>query len=123
MLKEIEAKSFRIGRFILMAELYKDIRQCLDEGQPFAIATVVATRGSTPRKTSAKMLVTTEGEIKGTVGGGCGEAEVWSAAMEAMQDGRPRMVTIDLTLPIDGPDKICGGIMDVYVEPQLPPSK
>ena len=106
-----------------MEALYKEIQQQLASGEPFAIATVVATRGSTPRKTSAKMLVTTDGSIKGTIGGGCGEAEVWSAAMEAMQDGRPRMVTVDLTLPIDGPDKICGGIMDVYVEPQLPPAR
>lgn len=103
-----------------MDELYKEIHEHLAAGEAFAIATVIATRGSTPRKTSAKMLVTSDGSIKGTIGGGCGEAEVWSAAMEAMQDGRPRIVTVDLTTPIEGPDKICGGIMDVYVEPQLP---
>jgi xanthine dehydrogenase accessory factor len=80
----------------------------------------VTARGSTPRKTSAKMLINPEGEIQGTIGGGCGEAEVWSAAMEAFEDGRPRMVTVDLTTPIDGPDKICGGLMDVFVEPVLP---
>lgn len=100
-----------------MPELYREIATYLDEGQPFAIATVVATRGSTPRKTSAKMLVNQEGQIKGTIGGGCGEAEVWSAAMEALRDGKSRMVTVDLTTPIDGPDKICGGIMEVFVEP------
>lgn len=106
-----------------MEELYSEIRRYIESGEPFAVATVVATRGSTPRKTSAKMLIAKDGAIKGTVGGGCGEAEVWSAAMEALEDGKPRMVTVDLTLPIDGPDKICGGIMDVYVEPMLPASK
>ena len=105
-----------------MNELYKEMEAYLKAGEPFAVATVVGTRGSTPRKTSAKMLVTKDGQIKGTIGGGCGEAEVWSAAMEAMEDGKPRMVTVDLTTPIDGADKICGGLMDVFVEPVLPSS-
>ena len=100
-----------------MKELYKDIEEQLNAGAPFALATVVQTRGSTPRKTSAKMLVTEDGQIKGTIGGGCGEAEVWTAAMESMRDGKPRMVTVDLTEPVDGDDKICGCIMDVFVEP------
>ena len=103
-----------------MKELYKEMEAYLKEGEPFVIATVVGTRGSTPRKTSAKMLVTKDGQIKGTIGGGCGEAEVWTAAMESLEDGQPRMVTVDLTTPIDGPDKICGGIMDIFVEPMLP---
>ena len=103
-----------------MKELYRDMEAFLSAGEPFVVATVVGTRGSTPRKTSAKMLVTRDGQIKGTIGGGCGEAEVWSAAMEAFEDGQTRMVTVDLTTPIDGPDKICGGIMDIFVEPVLP---
>ena len=103
-----------------MKDLYRDIEKLLDRDEPFVVATVVGTRGSTPRKTSAKMLVLEDGSIQGTIGGGCGEAEVWSAAMEAFQDGKPRMVTVDLTAPIDGPDKICGGLMDIFVEPILP---
>ena len=52
----------------------------------------------------------------GTIGGGCGEAEVWQKAMEVLGDGRPQVVQVDLTTPIDGEDKICGGVMDVFVE-------
>ena len=52
----------------------------------------------------------------GTIGGGCGEAEVWQEAMEAMQDGRPRLIVVDLTEPVDGEDKICGGVMDIFIE-------
>ncbi len=103
-----------------MKELYRDIEALLEQQEPFVVATVVGTRGSTPRKTSAKMLVRQDGRIQGTIGGGCGEAEVWSAAMEAFEDGKPRIVTVDLTAPIDGPDKICGGLMDIFVEPILP---
>ena len=103
-----------------MKELFVEMERRMAAGEPFVVATVVVARGSTPRKTSAKMLVGLDGEIKGTIGGGCGEAEVWTAAMEALQDGNSRIVTVDLTTPIDGPDKICGGIMDVFVEPVMP---
>ena len=62
------------------------------------------------------MLLRPDGTFTGTIGGGCGEAEVWQEAMETLQDGRPRLVTVDLTQPVDGDDKICGGVMDVFVE-------
>jgi len=101
-------------------EIYREMSEHLEDGDPFVVATVIATRGSTPRKSSAKMLVLEDGTIRGTIGGGCGEAEVWTAAMQALEDGRPRIVTVDLTTPVDGPDKICGGIMDIYVEPVMP---
>ncbi len=80
------------------------------------LATVARTRGSTPRKTGAKMVVRKDGSFFGTIGGGCGEAEVWQEAMEVLEDGSTRIVTVDLTEPTDGEDKICGGVMDVFVE-------
>jgi xanthine dehydrogenase accessory factor len=80
------------------------------------MATVARTKGSTPRKTGAQMLVREDGTFCGTIGGGCGESEVWSEAMQTIKDGRPRLVRVDLTNPMDGDDKICGGIMDVFVE-------
>ena len=102
-----------------MKDFYAEIATRMKEGNPFAMATVVATRGSTPRKTSAKMIVLEDGTIKGTIGGGCGEAEVWQAAMECISDGMSRIVTVDLTTPLDGEDKICGGILDIFVEPVI----
>ncbi len=62
------------------------------------------------------MVVRQDGTFFGTIGGGCGEAEVWQEAMEVMEDGNRRIVTVDLTEPSDGEDKICGGVMDVLVE-------
>ena len=84
------------------------------------MATVAATRGSTPRRAGARMLVRADGSFCGTIGGGCGESEVIYEALEAHKDGRPRLVQVDLTNPIDGDDKICGGVMDVFVEPYSP---
>lgn len=99
-----------------MNEVFDELQRSLDEGQPVVLATVAATRGSTPRRAGARMLVRTDGSFCGTIGGGCGEAEVWSEAMEAHRDGRPRLMQVDLTTPTDGEDKICGGVMDIFVE-------
>ncbi|WP_322796763.1 XdhC family protein [Tepidiforma sp.] len=96
--------------------LYQELTQALEAGTPVALATVVRTRGSTPRKVGAKMLIRGDGSFTGTIGGGCGEAEVWQEAMAALEDGRPRVVVVDLTEPTDGEDKICGGVMDIFVE-------
>jgi xanthine dehydrogenase accessory factor len=64
------------------------------------------------------MLVRPDGGTDGTVGGGCGEAEVWRAALEVMADEQPRMVVVDLTNEIAiNTDGVCGGIMDIFVEP------
>ena len=88
----------------------------MQRGEAVVLATVARTRGSTPRKTGAKMVVRRDGSFFGTIGGGCGEAEVWQEAMSVLEDGRARIVTVDLTEPVDGEDKICGGVMDVFVE-------
>ena len=97
-------------------EIYRAIATAIEEGEPVVLATVARTRGSTPRKTGAKMVVREDGSFFGTIGGGCGEAEVWQEAMTVLDDGVARIVTVDLTQPTDGDDKICGGVMDVFVE-------
>jgi xanthine dehydrogenase accessory factor len=99
-----------------MNEVYDEIDRALRERQPLVLATVASARGSTPRKPGAKMAIRPDGSSRGTIGGGCGEAEVWQAAMDTMRDGEPRLVTVDLTEDVEGPDKICGGIMQVFVE-------
>ena len=103
-----------------MNEVFQEMRRSLDSGEPVVVATVASTRGSTPRGAGARMLVRADGSFCGTIGGGCGESEVLYEAMEAHKDGRPRLVQVDLTNPIDGEDKICGGIMEVFVERVVP---
>ena len=99
-----------------MSEVYDEMARALENGAPLVVATVAASRGSTPRSAGAKMAVRQDGSFCGTIGGGCGEAEVWQAAMDTMRDGAPRLVTVDLTEDVEGEDKICGGVMDVFVE-------
>ena len=99
-----------------MNDVYDEIERALESGQPLVVATVASSRGSTPRRPGAKMAVRPDGSLCGTIGGGCGEAEVWQAAMDTMRDGQPRLVTVDLTEDVEGEDKICGGVLDIFVE-------
>ncbi|HLB29342.1 MAG TPA: XdhC family protein [Dehalococcoidia bacterium] len=101
-----------------MKETYDQIADLISNGETVAVATVVRTRGSTPREVGAKMLVRRGGEILGTIGGGCGEAEVWRTALSVIESRKPQMVLVDLTEEIDMKSQgVCGGIMDVFVEP------
>jgi xanthine dehydrogenase accessory factor len=99
-----------------MDELFQELQASVDGGQLVVLATVADTRGSTPRRAGARMLIRADGSFRGTIGGGCGESEVVQEALEVHKDGLPRLVRVDLTNPIDGDDKICGGVMDVFVE-------
>jgi xanthine dehydrogenase accessory factor len=102
--------------FEMQDEVFNEIEKALKDGTPLVIATVAASRGSTPRKPGAKMAVRQDGTFCGTIGGGCGEAEVWQEAMNVHASGKPQLVTVDLTESPEGEDKICGGIMEVFVE-------
>lgn len=86
--------------------------------EPAAVATVVRVRGSAPRQAGARMLVLADGQIFGSVGGGCGEAEVRLAAVDVIRSGQPRMVSLNLTRDLaEDEGMICGGLVDVFVEP------
>ena len=86
-------------------------------GRPVVLATIVRCRGSTPRGIGSKMLVDPERGLTGTVGGGCGEAEVIEAAREVVLTGEPRMVHVDLTEDLlSWSPAVCGGTFDVFLE-------
>ena len=104
--------------------LYRALADAGARGERCVLATVVATRGSTPRKAGTKMLVDGEGRgLVGTVGGGCGEGEVLEAAQQVLADGHPRTVRIDLTEDLlSWSPAVCGGIMEVWVEAVDPPA-
>ncbi|MDQ3256854.1 MAG: XdhC family protein, partial [Acidobacteriota bacterium] len=72
---------------ISQAEIYRLISDANGRSERVVVATVADTRGSTPQRRGAKMLFFENGEVAGTVGGGCVEAEVWAEAREAMQTG------------------------------------
>lgn len=102
-------------------ELLKHIHALKSERRPFALATVINVKGSASARAGSKAVITETGKnIFGWVGGGCAESFVCRQSVEAMGEGRPRIVTADLDDEIFGLGMPCGGIMDVYIEPILP---
>ncbi len=99
-------------------ELFQELLHELERGETVAMATIVRRKGSVPREVGAKMLVHRGGRISGTVGGGCGEAEVWRAALNVIDTQRPSTVQVDLTEEIAMESQgVCGGIFDVFIQP------
>ena len=104
-------------------DLYEEIVRLRRDGRRGALATIINVRGSIPSFNTAKMLVRDDGSIVGTIGGGCVEADVWQAAREVMEQEKPRTLTFNLNQnPKDDTGLVCGGTLEVYVEPVLPVS-
>jgi xanthine dehydrogenase accessory factor len=104
-------------------DIYEEIVKLRQQGRRGAVATIVNVRGSIPSFKTAKMLVRDDGSIAGTIGGGCVEAEVWQAAREVMEAEKPRTLTFNLNQdPKYDTGLVCGGTLDIFVEPVLPPA-
>jgi xanthine dehydrogenase accessory factor len=101
-----------------MRAFFQELAESLENGETVALATIVRRRGSVPREVGAKMIVHPGGAITGTVGGGCGEAEIWRSALSAIESGRPQSVFVDLTEEIAlSSQGVCGGTYEVFVQP------
>jgi xanthine dehydrogenase accessory factor len=101
-------------------EVFEELLRLRREGVPCALATVVRTAGSTPRKAAARMLVAPGGVVRGTIGGGRVEKEVTDAALALLDEGqvaRPRLLRFHLTRELA---MCCGGEMEVFIEPMVP---
>lgn len=99
-------------------ELLMKMVSMREDGERGALATIIRTKGSTPRKTGSKMLVYPNGEIIGTIGGGCGEGEVIEEAFKVINSNLPTQYQVDLTEGLFYEDGgICGGTFDVFIEP------
>ncbi len=102
-------------------DLYEEIVALRRQGRRGAVATIVSKTGSVPSFSTAKMLVRDDGSIVGTIGGGRVEADVLQAARQVMDEEKPRTLTFDLRRnPGDDPGLICGGELEVFVEPITP---
>ena len=100
--------------------LLRQLAEAVDGGVAVASATVVDTSRSVPRRAGAKMLVFRDGSISGTVGGGEMEARVVSEAVAALADGRCRLLSYRLVDPGRGDPGVCGGDVQIFVEPHMP---
>jgi len=97
--------------------LYQKLAGFVRDDTPVAVATIMRVRGSVPREVGTKMVIHPTGQHVGTVGGGCGEADVIRAGLDVIDTGVPQRIEVDLTEDISMQSLgVCGGIMDVYVE-------
>jgi xanthine dehydrogenase accessory factor len=102
-------------------DLFEEIVRLRRAGRRGALATIVHTNGSIPSYESSRMLVREDGSIAGTIGGGCVEADVWAAAKEVMKLEAPRKMVFNLNHEASYDNGlICGGTLEVFVEPILP---
>lgn len=102
---------------IAQTDLYQKIAAANSRGERVVVATVAHTRGSTPQQRGAKMLFFQSGEVAGTVGGGCIEAEVWAEAREALRSGKSALHHFSLTAEEASEEgMVCGGTMDIFID-------
>ena len=105
-------------------DVYEELVELRRSGEKCAVATIVEVAGSIPSFQSAKMLIRQDGTMVGTIGGGCTEAEVWQAARDVIDTEKPRMLQFNLGQEAAYDNGlICGGQLNVYVEPVLPVPK
>src|SRR5437588_4969393 len=101
-----------------MREILADLSTALDQGRDCVYCAVVETRGSTPQKAGAAMLVFPDGSQRGTLGGGCVEAEVRQRALQALGGGRAAVYTFALDDNYGWDDGlVCGGRMRILADP------
>src|SRR5215813_47771 len=105
-------------------DIFDEIQRLRQAGRKAALATIIQIRGSVPSFQSAKMLIREDGSTMGSVGAGCVEAEVWTAAQDVLRDEKSRVMSFDLTdESMAESGLICSGKVEIFVEPILPTPK
>ena len=103
-----------------MKTIYQALAELERNNEPAALCTVVRSQGSTPRHSTSKMLVYKDSSFIGTVGGGELENRVFQAAIQSLVDGIPQLLEYNMADPTRGDPGVCGGTVEVFVEPILP---
>jgi xanthine dehydrogenase accessory factor len=106
----------------MTVNIYQALAEVEIKNESAALCTVVKSIGSTPRHVGSKMLVYPGGKFIGTVGGGDLEHRVLDEAWIAMGDGESRLLSYTMADPSRGDPGVCGGTVEVFVEPILPPA-
>jgi len=103
-----------------MNSIYQALSEIERNSESAALCTVVKSEGSTPRHMGSKMLVYPDSRFVGTVGGGELESRVIKAALESLKSGNALTLSYTMADPARGDPGVCGGTVEVFVEPILP---
>lgn len=97
--------------------IINSICESREKGEQLILISIVSTRGSTPRKAGSKMLLFPDGRTIGTIGGGCGEAEVKRQALMAFDEQRSQLYTVSMLNEAAAKEgMVCGGVMEVFIQ-------
>ncbi len=99
--------------------VYEAVMQAKQQGQPAVLATIIRDKGSVPRHAGSKMLIYPDGGIVGTIGGGEMESRVIASVPDLLKTGKPGILHYDLAEPERGDPGVCGGQVDIFMEPIL----
>ncbi|HJR80147.1 MAG TPA: XdhC/CoxI family protein [Anaerolineales bacterium] len=105
-----------------MSSIYQALSEIEKNNGSAALCTVISSEGSTPRHVGSKMLVYPDHRFLGTVGGGELESRVIKAALESLKSGNAQTLSYTMADPSRGDPGVCGGTVEVFVEPILPPA-
>lgn len=103
-----------------MDEILQLANEVQEKNKAAALGIIVRTHGSTPRHSASKIIVYPDGSFKGSVGGGEVEGRVIREALDSLKDGKTRLLSYKMVDPTTGDPGICGGNLDIYVEPIIP---
>jgi xanthine dehydrogenase accessory factor len=106
-----------------MENLFETVVDLKKSGELSALAIIIKVEGSTPRKTGAKMIILRDGKTVGTLGGGDLEKKVIEEAINVIKQGQPKIASFTLDIEKGKLDMMCGGELDIYIEPILPDAK
>jgi len=102
-----------------MKNIFETIADLIKAGEPLALATIIRTKGSTPRKVGTKVVILKEGNIFGTMGEGDLEKKVIEEAIDAIRKGEPGTISFTLDIEKGKLDMMCGGELDAFKPPQI----
>jgi xanthine dehydrogenase accessory factor len=100
--------------------IYQALAELEQNHRAASFCTIIRSQGSTPRGVGSKMLVFPDGSIVGTVGGGEVESRVIEEALASLDDGQSRVLSYSMVEPQRGDPGVCGGQLEVFVDPILP---
>lgn len=103
-----------------MDPILQKVNEIQEANKAVALGIIVRTHGSTPRHAASKIIVFPDGTFMGSVGGGEMEGRVINEALESLKDGKTRFLSYKMIDPATGDPGICGGNLDIYVEPIIP---
>jgi xanthine dehydrogenase accessory factor len=106
---------------VIVKSIYQALSELEKNNLSAVLCTVTKSEGSTPRHVGSKMLVYADGKFIGTVGGGDLENRVIKAALQTLDDGKAQTLFYTMADPSRGDPGVCGGQVEVFVEPIFPP--